>query len=41
VSLDQVLGETLEANNISLEEGLRGHVERESRIPEIGQTGQK
>jgi len=35
VSLDQVLGETLERNNITLEEGLSGRVTRESRLPEI------
>jgi outer membrane protein TolC len=34
-SLDQVLGETLEKNNISLEEGLNGRVERQSQIPDI------
>jgi len=33
ISLDQVLGETLERNHISLEEGLNGHVGRESQIP--------
>ncbi|HVN06551.1 MAG TPA: TolC family protein [Bryobacteraceae bacterium] len=32
VSLDQVLGETLENNNISLEEGLTGLVQRESSV---------
>jgi outer membrane protein TolC len=35
VGLDQVLGETLEKNNISLEEALAGKVNRESRAPEI------
>jgi outer membrane protein len=34
VSLDQVLGETLEANQISLEEGMKGQVERVSKAPE-------
>lgn len=34
-SLDQVLGETLEKNNISLDEGLNGHVERQSQIPDV------
>jgi outer membrane protein TolC len=34
-SLDQVLGETLEKNNISLDEGLNGRVERQSQIPDI------
>jgi len=33
ISLDQVLGETLERNHISLEEGLNGHVGRQSQIP--------
>ena len=36
VSLDQVLGETLERNHITLEEGLKGKVERESHMPDIG-----
>lgn len=35
VSLDQVLGETLERNHISLEEGLNGRVDRESRLPDV------
>jgi hypothetical protein len=34
VSLDQVLGETLERNRISLDEGLNGRVAGESRVPE-------
>ena len=34
-SLDQVLGETLEKNNISLDEGLNGRVERPSQIPDV------
>ena len=33
VSLDQVLGETLEKNNISLEEGMQGKVARPSAAP--------
>jgi outer membrane protein TolC len=33
ISLDQVLGETLEKNHISLDEGLNGHVDRQSQIP--------
>jgi len=32
--LDQVLGETLEANHVSLDDGLRGHVNRESKVPD-------
>jgi outer membrane protein len=35
VALDQVLGLTLEKNQITLEEGLSGHVDRESRAPEL------
>ena len=34
VSLDQVLGETLEKSLITLDEGLNGRVDRESHIPE-------
>jgi outer membrane protein TolC len=39
ISLDQVLGETLEKNHISLEEGLNGHVERQSQIPAVPDSG--
>lgn len=35
VSLDQVLGETLERNNITLEEGLSGRVKRQSTLPDV------
>ena len=35
VSLDQTLGETLERNNVSLDEGLSGRVSRESRAPDV------
>jgi outer membrane protein len=35
LSLDQVLGETLERNRITLEEGLVGKVEKTSRPPEL------
>jgi outer membrane protein len=35
VSLDQVLGETLERNDISLDEGLSGSVTRQSKPPEV------
>ena len=35
ISLDQVLGETLEKNGISLDEGLSGRVNRESRLPDV------
>jgi outer membrane protein TolC len=35
VSFDQVLGETLERYNITLDEGLNGHVERQSQIPAV------
>jgi outer membrane protein len=33
VALDQVLGETLEKNHVSLDEGLNGRVKRESKLP--------
>jgi len=39
ISLDQVLGETLEKNHISLEEGLNGHVDRQSQIPAVLDSG--
>lgn len=35
VALDQVLGETLEKSRITLDEGLSGHVERESELPVV------
>jgi outer membrane protein TolC len=35
VSLDQVLGETLERYEISLDEGMSGRVNRESRLPDV------
>ena len=35
IGLDQVLGETLEKNGISLDEGLAGRVARESRLPDV------
>lgn len=35
VSLDQVLGETLERYDVSLDEGLAGRVGRESRLPDV------
>jgi outer membrane protein len=35
VSLDQVLGETLERYDISLDEGLSGRVNRESTLPDV------
>ncbi|HUI79995.1 MAG TPA: TolC family protein [Bryobacteraceae bacterium] len=34
-SLDQVLGQTLESYNISLDEGLAGRVDRQSRLPDV------
>jgi outer membrane protein TolC len=34
VAFDQVLGKTLEVNHVSLDEGLTGHVERESKLPD-------
>lgn len=33
IALDQVLGETLERNNVSVDEGLEGRIPRESSIP--------
>jgi len=33
VALDQVLGETLERSRITLDEGLKGQVERKSEMP--------
>jgi len=41
VSLDQTLGETLERNQITLEEGLNGRVARESQIPAIAKAPAK
>ena len=35
VSLDQTLGETLERNHVTLEEGLTGRVAHESRPPDV------
>ena len=35
VALDQVLGETLDKNRITLDEGLAGHVERPSEMPVV------
>ena len=34
VSLDQMLGQTLEVNHLTLEQGESGHIARESKIPE-------
>ena len=34
-ALDHTLGETLEKNNITLDEGLNGRVERQSQIPDV------
>jgi outer membrane protein len=39
--LDQTLGETLEKNNITLDEGLNGRVERQSQIPDVLDVGRK
>ena len=41
VSLDQTLGETLERNHVSLEEGLSGRVERGSLAPEAAAGGKE
>jgi outer membrane protein TolC len=35
IALDQVLGQTLERNRITLDEGLSGHVERQSELPAV------
>jgi len=35
VGLDQVLGESLESNRITLDEGLNGRVSRESQVPDV------
>jgi outer membrane protein len=35
VSLDQTLGETLERNHVTMEEGLSGRVSRESKVPDV------
>ncbi len=35
VSLDQTLGETLERNHVTMEEGLSGRVSRESKAPDV------
>jgi hypothetical protein len=34
VALDQVLGQTLEANNVSIDQALKGRVDRESFLDE-------
>jgi outer membrane protein len=39
VMLDQTLGQTLEKNHISLEEGMNGRVGRPSRIPDVPPAG--
>jgi hypothetical protein len=39
VMLDQTLGQTLEKNRISLEEGLNGKVGRPSRLPDVPPPG--
>ena len=41
VSLDQTLGETLERNHVSLEEGLSGRVARESLAPDVVAGGKE
>jgi outer membrane protein TolC len=35
VSLDQTLGQTLERNQVTLDEGLSGRVTRESKLPDV------
>jgi outer membrane protein len=39
VSLDQMLGQTLEINHLTLEEGENGRIQRESKIPENAPAG--
>src|ERR1035441_4704554 len=41
VSLDQTVGETLERNHVSLEEGLSGRVARGSKAPEGGEPSER
>ena len=41
VSLDQTLGETLERNHVSLEEGLSGRVARESLASDVVAGGKE
>jgi hypothetical protein len=41
VALDQVLGETLEKNQITLDEGITGRVARQSNPPVVGQKNQQ
>ncbi|MGD0776107.1 MAG: hypothetical protein ABSC05_25105 [Candidatus Solibacter sp.] len=36
VPLDQTLGETMERNQVSMEDGLSGRVGRESKMAEVG-----
>src|SRR5579872_3890587 len=39
VSLDQTLGQTLEVNHVSVDEGLKGRIQRESKVPETAPAG--
>jgi outer membrane protein TolC len=41
VALDQVLGDTLEKNRITLEEGLAGRVQRQSELPAVVEPGNR
>ena len=41
VSLDQVLGQTLEKNGVTLDEGLSGQVSRQSQLPDVMPQGGK
>jgi outer membrane protein TolC len=38
VNLDQMLGQTLEVNRLTLEEGESGRIGRESKIPDVGRV---
>jgi outer membrane protein len=40
-ALDQVLGETLEVNHVSIDEGLSGRVDKESKLPDDAKTPKK
>jgi hypothetical protein len=39
--LDKALGETLDVNKVSVDEGLQGHVARESKISETPVAAKK
>jgi len=41
VALDRVLGDTLEKNRITIEEGLSGRVQRQSELPPVVEPGNR